>query len=45
MGRDYEGDRLFWDSSEDWEKFWGPLGGALIKGWNAEAGQPGRPID
>jgi hypothetical protein len=21
----------------DWEKFWGPLEAALIKGWNAEA--------
>jgi len=27
-----EGDKLFWDSSEDWEKFWGPLEAVLIKG-------------
>jgi hypothetical protein len=27
-----EGDQLFWDSLEDWEKFWGPLEGALITG-------------
>jgi len=39
-----EGDQLFWDSSEDWEKFWGPLEAALIKAWKAKVGEPGRPI-
>jgi len=32
QGLYFEGDQLFWDSSEDWEKFWGPLKAALIKG-------------
>lgn len=27
-----EGDEIKWDSLEDWEKFWGPLEAALIKG-------------
>jgi hypothetical protein len=27
-----EGNKLFWDSLEDWEKFWVPLEAALIKG-------------
>jgi hypothetical protein len=27
-----EGDRLLGDFVEDWEKFWGPLEAALIKG-------------
>ena len=27
-----EGNQLFWDSGEDWEKFWGPLEAALVKG-------------
>jgi len=32
QGLYFEGDQLFWDSSEDWEKFWGPLEAALVKG-------------
>jgi len=32
----FEGDKLFWDSSEDWEKFWGPLEAALVKGMECE---------
>ena len=31
-----EGDKLSWDSSEDWEKFWGPLEAALIKEMESE---------
>lgn len=27
-----EGDKLFWDSLEDWEKFWRPLIAALVNG-------------
>ena len=32
-----EGNKLFRDSSEDWEKFWGPLETALIKGMDRES--------
>jgi len=32
QGLYFEGGQLFWDSSADWEKFWGPLETALIKG-------------
>ena len=35
-----EGDQLFWDSSEDWEKFWGPLEAALIKGLRLSVAEP-----
>jgi hypothetical protein len=44
QGLYFEGDQLFLDSSEDWEKFWGPLGGALVKRMECRVGEPGRPI-
>ncbi len=36
QGLYFDGNQLFWDSSEDWEKFWGPLETALIKGLERE---------
>ncbi|HLZ51312.1 MAG TPA: hypothetical protein VKP61_11190 [Candidatus Acidoferrum sp.] len=32
-----EGDKLYWDRLEDWEKFWGPLETALTKGMGHES--------
>ncbi len=28
----FGGDKLSWDSSEEWEEFWRPLEAALVKG-------------
>ena len=40
QGLYFEQGKLYWDSSEDWEKFWGPLKAALIQRW----GRPSRRV-